>query len=248
MPRGASDWIGTRTRQTMVARRVILLIALHQQSIAQEHAAGPGECNGSKLSNLALVTQPSTLSRVALPGNESDVMVLKIWNTYPEPVDMVLISRNFVASNSTKTTGNEGSNSNKKKGKCRSQQKSVSGLQKGVVGNCVFPFTIKGVSYSHCADVRKYGGVGWCAFDSRYRNGRWGYCTSACPQQKRASFQPASDCICNNSLVNTSATPCYLSNAPWVQLGWCKELGFESRRTIKVRFKTPVILGTLKHR
>ena len=49
------------------------------------------------------------------------------------------------------------------------------------VGNCVFPFTYGGTTYTGCADVASYGGVGWCAFDSTYAAGRWGYCTEDCP-------------------------------------------------------------------
>lgn len=49
------------------------------------------------------------------------------------------------------------------------------------VGTCVFPFTYGGTTYTGCADAASYGGAGWCAFDSTYAAGRWGYCTEDCP-------------------------------------------------------------------
>ena len=54
----------------------------------------------------------------------------------------------------------------------------------GNVGNCVFPFTYASddTTYTSCAEVEDYGGVGWCAFDARdYSSSRWGYCTQNCP-------------------------------------------------------------------
>lgn len=48
---------------------------------------------------------------------------------------------------------------------------------RGSVGACTFPFTYDGTTYKGCT----YGGeLGWCAFDSVYQDGRWGYCTEAC--------------------------------------------------------------------
>ena len=50
----------------------------------------------------------------------------------------------------------------------------------GMVGTCTFPFVYEGHTYTTCADVEAFGGVGWCAFDGTYTDGRWGYCTEAC--------------------------------------------------------------------
>ena len=63
----------------------------------------------------------------------------------------------------------------------------------GHVGTCVFPFTYGGgdITYTSCAEVKGYGGVGWCAFDAR--NGdtgsRWGYCTEKCPKSNNSNLK-----------------------------------------------------------
>ena len=49
------------------------------------------------------------------------------------------------------------------------------------VGHCVFPFVYESNTYTSCAQVEEYGGVGWCAFDYAYKDGEWGYCTLTCP-------------------------------------------------------------------
>eukprot|EP01049_Picozoa_sp_SAG25_P005918 SAG25_NODE_422_length_8201_cov_86.324940_1_plen_2351_part_10 len=66
---------------------------------------------------------------------------------------------------------------------CNSQQKGtlVTTKGNGINGICKFPFTYKGKTFAACADPAIYGGVGWCALDTNYRSGRWGYCTSSCP-------------------------------------------------------------------
>ena len=55
----------------------------------------------------------------------------------------------------------------------------------GAVGECVFPFTYSGRTYTACVDPVGFGGVGWCSFDSHYGalSNRWGYCTDACPKR-----------------------------------------------------------------
>ena len=35
--------------------------------------------------------------------------------------------------------------------------------------------------YNSCAETKKYDGIGWCAWDAEYKEDRWGYCTSSCP-------------------------------------------------------------------
>jgi len=52
---------------------------------------------------------------------------------------------------------------------------------KGFSGTCVFPFTKNSTVYNSCAETKKYDGVGWCAWDSEYKEDRWGYCTPSCP-------------------------------------------------------------------
>merc|ERR1712135_38693 len=32
-----------------------------------------------------------------------------------------------------------------------------------------------------CAETKKYDGIGWCAWDSEFKEDRWGYCTPSCP-------------------------------------------------------------------
>eukprot|EP01047_Picozoa_sp_COSAG01_P017021 COSAG01_NODE_889_length_12914_cov_3.351775_1_plen_4223_part_10 len=51
----------------------------------------------------------------------------------------------------------------------------------GRSGTCVFPFIYNGVTYTSCADSHLYLGTGWCAFDSVYKSGQWGYCAPSCP-------------------------------------------------------------------
>ena len=54
----------------------------------------------------------------------------------------------------------------------------------GNAGTCVFPFTysMDDITYTSCAEVNDYGGVGWCSFDSQnYDSSKWGYCTQDCP-------------------------------------------------------------------
>ena len=53
--------------------------------------------------------------------------------------------------------------------------------QKGSHGTCVFPFTRNSVVYNSCAETKKYDGIGWCAWDSEFKEDRWGYCTPSCP-------------------------------------------------------------------
>lgn len=60
-------------------------------------------------------------------------------------------------------------------------------------GTCVFPFVLNSHRlaskefriFSSCAEPVKYGGVGWCAWDSHHESGsgRWGFCTEQCPQE-----------------------------------------------------------------
>ena len=71
-------------------------------------------------------------------------------------------------------------------GTCQSQKKGTlrTNEDDGNAGQCVFPFTHSGVTYTACASPEEYGGVGWCAWDHEYAgyfSGRWGYCTSECP-------------------------------------------------------------------
>ena len=51
-------------------------------------------------------------------------------------------------------------------------------------GTCVFPFYYEGVKFNNCANPASYKQngkeVGWCAFDTVYESGRWGYCTDEC--------------------------------------------------------------------
>ena len=68
---------------------------------------------------------------------------------------------------------------------CQSQTKGslVTSKGEGGVGTCTFPFTHSGTTYNSCASPDDYGGVGWCAWDTTYLDGRWGYCSpdSGCP-------------------------------------------------------------------
>lgn len=58
------------------------------------------------------------------------------------------------------------------------------GTQKeGAVGTCTFPFTHKTTTYHTCAQIAEFGGVGWCAFDTNYQPGKWGFCTPTCAIQ-----------------------------------------------------------------
>ena len=70
---------------------------------------------------------------------------------------------------------------------CLSQEKGnlITEQGTGGVGTCVFPFTHSGTTYAYCAMLKKYGGVGWCAWDYVFQIGRWGYCTTACHLGKR---------------------------------------------------------------
>ena len=66
---------------------------------------------------------------------------------------------------------------------CPSQPKGAlpSARGEGGEGTCTFPFTYSGTTYTSCAKVSDYGGVGWCAWDADYTKDRWGYCTKECP-------------------------------------------------------------------
>lgn len=60
---------------------------------------------------------------------------------------------------------------------CATQETGSEVMGGGSVGACTFPFSYDGTTYKGCT----YGGdLGWCAFDSVYQDGRWGYCTEAC--------------------------------------------------------------------
>ena len=34
--------------------------------------------------------------------------------------------------------------------------------------------------YNSCIETKKYDGIGWCAWDSEYKEDRWGCCTPSC--------------------------------------------------------------------
>ena len=40
---------------------------------------------------------------------------------------------------------------------------------------CVFPWTYSGKTYTGCTTAGGY--KPWCAYDSKYKGGRWRYCT-----------------------------------------------------------------------
>ena len=48
---------------------------------------------------------------------------------------------------------------------------------------CKFPFKYKGVQYDKCTSVDANGWF-WCAFDSDYKEDRWGYCNEACGRKE----------------------------------------------------------------
>ena len=81
-------------------------------------------------------------------------------------------------------------------GKCQATSPECYPSRKGqgANGTCVFPFKYDYRTYSSCADPEDYAGVGWCAFDSDYSSGRWGYCTSSCPMAKD---DPCDGVVCN---------------------------------------------------
>ena len=60
------------------------------------------------------------------------------------------------------------------------ENENLSDLRKGSNGTCVFPFSFKGSTHYECQDPAAFGEVGFCSFDSEYREDRWGYCTETC--------------------------------------------------------------------
>ena len=76
---------------------------------------------------------------------------------------------------------------------CPSQKRGTlpTSKKEGAVGTCVFPFTQSDKTYMSCAELKDYGGVGWCSWDAAYswNSGRWGYCTSTCPVGKKFIFR-----------------------------------------------------------
>ena len=65
--------------------------------------------------------------------------------------------------------------------KIKTTCKSIAIDGNGKSGNCVFPFYYEGIKYSNCAKPDGNKGVGFCSFNSVYKDGEWGYCTSECP-------------------------------------------------------------------
>lgn len=85
---------------------------------------------------------------------------------------------------------------------CQSQTKGalVTSKGEGKVGTCTFPFTYSGTTYDSCASPDDYGGIGWCAWDTTFASGRWGYCTPGCPGTDIIATLPE-ECRPNKELI-----------------------------------------------
>jgi len=83
----------------------------------------------------------------------------------------------------------------------------------GYNGTCTFPFKYDNRIYNTCADPKDYGGLGWCAFDfdksGREKNGRWGYCTSKCPQKVEKACEGVVCNVPDEQCKNGVCTPGY---------------------------------------